>query len=109
MRPDRHGSRTDHPADVAVVVPGRLAEELRVELGQASRVLGADQDAVEVHRCLPSWTMILPRIGAGRFGAPRGQVGYGRGMGKLIYAMNVSLDGFVDTVDRRLDWIRMDD
>jgi dihydrofolate reductase len=30
-------------------------------------------------------------------------------MGKLIYAMNVSLDGFVDTVDHRLDWIRMDD
>jgi len=30
-------------------------------------------------------------------------------MGKLIYSMNVSLDGFVDTVDHRLDWIRMDD
>jgi len=30
-------------------------------------------------------------------------------MGKLIYAMNVSLDGFVDTVDHRLDWILMDD
>jgi dihydrofolate reductase len=30
-------------------------------------------------------------------------------MGKLVYSMNVSLDGFVDTVDHQLDWIRMDD
>ncbi len=30
-------------------------------------------------------------------------------MGKLIYSMNVSLDGFVETVDHGLDWIRMDD
>src|SRR5690242_17732245 len=30
-------------------------------------------------------------------------------MGKLNYAMNVSLDGFVETVDHRLDWVRMDD
>jgi dihydrofolate reductase len=30
-------------------------------------------------------------------------------MSKLIYSMNVSLDGYVDTVDHRLDWVRMDD
>jgi dihydrofolate reductase len=30
-------------------------------------------------------------------------------MGRLIYAMNVSLDGYVDTPDHGLDWIRMDD
>lgn len=30
-------------------------------------------------------------------------------MGKLIYSMNVSLDGFVETDNHRLDWIRMDD
>jgi dihydrofolate reductase len=30
-------------------------------------------------------------------------------MGKLTYSMNVSLDGFVDTTDHGLDWIRMDD
>ena len=30
-------------------------------------------------------------------------------MGKLIYSMNVSLDGFVDTDDHRLDWILMDE
>lgn len=30
-------------------------------------------------------------------------------MGKLIYSMNVSLDGFVETTDHRLDWVRMDE
>ena len=30
-------------------------------------------------------------------------------MGRLIYLMNVSLDGFVETVDHRLDWTRIDD
>ncbi len=30
-------------------------------------------------------------------------------MGKLIYSMNVSLDGFVDTPTHSLDWVRMDD
>lgn len=30
-------------------------------------------------------------------------------MGKLIYLMNVSLDGFVNTADRGLDWTRMDE
>ncbi len=30
-------------------------------------------------------------------------------MGKLIYTLNVSLDGFVETVDRRLDWSLVDD
>lgn len=30
-------------------------------------------------------------------------------MGKLIYSMNVSLDGFVETPDHRLDWTVIDD
>jgi len=30
-------------------------------------------------------------------------------MGKLIYAMNVSLDGFVETSDHGLDWATIDD
>jgi dihydrofolate reductase len=30
-------------------------------------------------------------------------------MGRLIYAMSVSLDGFVETADRSLDWVRVDD
>ena len=30
-------------------------------------------------------------------------------MGKLIYALNVSLDGFVETTDRSLDWATVDE
>lgn len=30
-------------------------------------------------------------------------------MGRLIYTFNVSLDGFVETPDRRLDWALVDD
>ena len=30
-------------------------------------------------------------------------------MGKLIYLMNVSLDGFVETPDHSLDWATIDD
>ena len=30
-------------------------------------------------------------------------------MGKLIYLMNVSLDGFIETPDHRLDWTLVDD
>jgi len=30
-------------------------------------------------------------------------------MGRLIYSMNVSLDGFVDTPEHSLDWVVMDD
>ena len=30
-------------------------------------------------------------------------------MGKLIYSLNVSLDGFVETVDKSLDWATIDD
>lgn len=30
-------------------------------------------------------------------------------MGRLIYSLNVSLDGFVETPDRRLDWANVDD
>ena len=30
-------------------------------------------------------------------------------MGKLIYAMNVSLDGFVETADHSLDWATVDE
>ena len=30
-------------------------------------------------------------------------------MGKLIYSMNVSLDGFVETPDHSLDWATIDD
>lgn len=30
-------------------------------------------------------------------------------MGRLIYSMSVSLDGFVETVDRSLDWITVDE
>lgn len=30
-------------------------------------------------------------------------------MGKLIYNLNVSLDGFVETIDHRLDWSIVDD
>lgn len=30
-------------------------------------------------------------------------------MGKLIYAMNVSLDGFVETLDNSLDWATVDE
>jgi dihydrofolate reductase len=30
-------------------------------------------------------------------------------MGKLIYSLNVSLDGFVETPDHRLDWAIVDD
>src|SRR5258708_2672037 len=30
-------------------------------------------------------------------------------MGSLIYLMNVSLDGFVETIDRGLEWTRMDE
>jgi len=30
-------------------------------------------------------------------------------MGKLIYAMNVSLDGYVETADHSLDWTTVDD
>jgi dihydrofolate reductase len=30
-------------------------------------------------------------------------------MGKLIYSMNVSLDGFVETPDHRLDWALVDE
>lgn len=30
-------------------------------------------------------------------------------MGRLIYSLNVSLDGFVETVDHRLDWANVDE
>lgn len=30
-------------------------------------------------------------------------------MGKLIYCLNTSLDGFIETVDHRLDWATVDD
>lgn len=30
-------------------------------------------------------------------------------MGKLIYSMNVSLDGYVETADHKLDWVLMDE
>jgi hypothetical protein len=30
-------------------------------------------------------------------------------MSRLIYSMNVSLDGFVETPDHRLDWTNVDD
>ena len=30
-------------------------------------------------------------------------------MGKLIYLLNISLDGFVETPDHRLDWATVDD
>jgi dihydrofolate reductase len=30
-------------------------------------------------------------------------------MGKLIYSMNVSLDGYVETPDHSLDWVAMDE
>src|SRR5919109_1949552 len=30
-------------------------------------------------------------------------------MGKLIYLLNVSLDGFIETTDHRLDWTLIDD
>ena len=30
-------------------------------------------------------------------------------MGKLIYSMNVSLDGFVETLDHSVDWTIVDD
>jgi len=30
-------------------------------------------------------------------------------MGKLIYSLNVSLDGFIETTDHGLDWVSMDD
>jgi len=30
-------------------------------------------------------------------------------MGKLIYSLNVSLDGYIETVDHRLDWANVDD
>jgi dihydrofolate reductase len=30
-------------------------------------------------------------------------------MGKLIYSLNVSLDGYVETPDHRLDWANVDD
>ena len=29
-------------------------------------------------------------------------------MGRLIYGMSVSLDGFVETPTRSLDWVRVD-
>jgi dihydrofolate reductase len=31
------------------------------------------------------------------------------GMGKVVYLMNVSLDGFVETPDHSLDWTKVDD
>lgn len=30
-------------------------------------------------------------------------------MGKLIYLMNVSLDGYIETPDHGLDWTRVDE
>jgi hypothetical protein len=30
-------------------------------------------------------------------------------MGRLIYSMSVSLDGFVETPSRSLDWVLVDD
>jgi hypothetical protein len=30
-------------------------------------------------------------------------------MGKLIYSMNVSIDGFVETPDRSIDWAIVDE
>jgi dihydrofolate reductase len=30
-------------------------------------------------------------------------------MGKLIYALNVSLDGYVETADHAIDWANVDD
>ena len=30
-------------------------------------------------------------------------------MGKLIYSLNVSLDGFIETPDHSLDWAIVDD
>jgi hypothetical protein len=30
-------------------------------------------------------------------------------MGKLIYSMSVSLDGFVETPSRSLDWVLVDE
>src|SRR6266540_6648201 len=30
-------------------------------------------------------------------------------MGKVIYSMNVSLDGFIETPDHSLDWVAMDE
>src|SRR4029079_13822978 len=31
------------------------------------------------------------------------------GMGKVVYLMNVSLDGYVETLDHSLDWGKVDD
>jgi hypothetical protein len=30
-------------------------------------------------------------------------------MGRVIYSMSVSLDGFVETPSRSLDWVRVDE
>lgn len=38
-----------------------------------------------------------------------GRTEVGRDLGKLIYAMNVSLDGYVETPDHSLDWANVDD
>src|SRR5438093_1128065 len=49
VRPNRDATRPEGPADVAALVPAGLAEQLRVVVGEALRVLGPDEDAVEVH------------------------------------------------------------
>jgi dihydrofolate reductase len=30
-------------------------------------------------------------------------------MGKVVYSMSVSLDGYIETVDRKLDWCIIDE
>ena len=30
-------------------------------------------------------------------------------MGRLIYSMSISLDGYVETASRSLDWVRIDE
>jgi len=49
VRADRHEPAADLPAGVAAVGEAGLAEQLGVVVDQPLRVLGTDQDAVEIH------------------------------------------------------------
>ena len=49
VRPDRHEPGADLPARVTAVRERRRAEDLAVVLDEPLRVLGPDEDAVEIH------------------------------------------------------------
>lgn len=48
-------------------------------------------------------------VGPAESATARRRVRENPGMGRLIFTLNVSLDGYVETPDRSLDWTTVDD